>query len=146
MRLFNIWIVRVNFVLEFSFGQFRAKNKSVRLYNEGQSSLVGWVFYGSVCDSFIWRCSFFIGVIMRNLFLSGSASVIFGCCAAHAQSAQVTYTYDDLGRVIEVQYAGGSRLEYDYDAADNRNAVTLYDPSGQVVTTPPPTPPRRTFG
>ena len=69
-----------------------------------------------------------------------SVSVLSCGGGAYAQSTQVTYTYDDLGRVTEVQYPDGSRLAYDYDAADNRNAVTLYDPSGQVVTTPTPTP------
>ena len=81
---------------------------------------------------------------MRPNVMNAASSLVLAAAisvgAAHAQSAQVTYTYDDLGRVTEVQYPDGSRLAYDYDAADNRNAVTLYDPSGQVVTTPPPTP------
>lgn len=41
----------------------------------------------------------------------------------------VNYTYDELGRVIRVQYVGGLNngrvIVYSYDAAGNRSAVVV---------------------
>jgi YD repeat-containing protein len=39
-------------------------------------------------------------------------------------TTQLTYTYDDLGRLETVTYDDGSVVEYDYDETGNRTAVT----------------------
>ena len=44
----------------------------------------------------------------------------------------MTYTYDDLNRLVEVVYGDGSRIHYTYDAKGNRIGKTI-----QAETTPP---------
>lgn len=39
-------------------------------------------------------------------------------------SNRVTYTYDDLDRLIKVQYLNGSVINYSYDAAGNILSIT----------------------
>lgn len=39
-------------------------------------------------------------------------------------SNRVTYTYDDLNRLIKVQYLNGSVINYSYDAAGNILSIT----------------------
>jgi YD repeat-containing protein len=56
-----------------------------------------------------------IGVV---LFLSMLAF------SAGADPGTVTYTYDDLGRLIRVDYGGGIRIDYAYDAAGNLLSLT----------------------
>jgi YD repeat-containing protein len=38
----------------------------------------------------------------------------------HACAYTVSYTYDDLYRLIKVDYGNGETIEYTYDAAGNR--------------------------
>jgi YD repeat-containing protein len=42
----------------------------------------------------------------------------------------VTYTYDALGRLIQVTYANGTTIIYNYDAAGNRKSVVIHCASG----------------
>lgn len=44
--------------------------------------------------------------------------------AAEQNSTQVTYTYDDLNRLIKVSYENGSNINYFYDAAGNITSIT----------------------
>ncbi len=44
--------------------------------------------------------------------------------AGMAQAGTTTYKYDALGRVIEVDYADGSIVYYEYDSAGNRTKTT----------------------
>jgi len=46
-----------------------------------------------------------------------------GLSASQALAGDTTYTYDALGRVIEVNYPDGSKITYTYDAAGNRTQV-----------------------
>jgi len=43
---------------------------------------------------------------------------------AHATNSVVSYKYDALGRVTEVDYPSGKSIKYSYDAAGNRTLVT----------------------
>jgi YD repeat-containing protein len=64
------------------------------------------------------------------LLVSGA---LIGAAPASAQT--VTYNYDALGRLIEVQRPDGSKTTYAYDAADNRTSVV------STAASPPPPPP-----
>lgn len=65
---------------------------------------------------------------------------VFACsvsaivCGASAQAADVTYTYDALGRLKTADYSNGQQVDYSYDAAGNRTQVTANGPN-----TPPTT-------
>lgn len=37
-----------------------------------------------------------------------------------ASGGSVSYTYDDLGRLVEISYSDGARIAFTYDAAGNR--------------------------
>ena len=87
------------------------------------------------------------------LIVGGSLS------SAHSQS-NVTYEYDDLGRLVRSVYGNGGLREYHYDAAGNRRSVftlvagagtsdtvgvtaadgamiAVYTPSGPIMVTVP---------
>lgn len=59
---------------------------------------------------------------------------VFYCQAAF--SATISYTYDDLHRLIKVDFGNGTVIEYTYDAAGNRisqtvpNRPPVFDPIG----------------
>ncbi|WP_247717913.1 RHS repeat domain-containing protein [Qipengyuania proteolytica] len=55
-------------------------------------------------------------------------SVLFGfglLMAAPAQAGEITYRYDELGRLVEVRYPNGSVMAYSYDANGNRSLVSV---------------------
>jgi large repetitive protein len=64
------------------------------------------------------------------------AAAIFGtlCAIGHAHAQAVTYTYDQLGRVVTVTNADGKQVVYRYDAAGNR---TQHIVSATTVNRPP---------
>lgn len=59
------------------------------------------------------------------IVFSASVAVVSPVLAAEVAN----YTYDELGRVIRVQYVGGLNngrvIVYSYDAAGNRSAVVV---------------------
>lgn len=38
-------------------------------------------------------------------------------------AGSVTYSYDNLGRLIEITYSNGKKIKYTYDASGNRVTV-----------------------
>lgn len=48
-------------------------------------------------------------------------AALFAAPASQAETAQ--YTYDELGRLIQVVYSNGKTITYSYDAAGNRTAT-----------------------
>lgn len=53
----------------------------------------------------------------------GLAISQLGIIADYAHAADITYSYDSLGRLSQAQY-GNTTLKYTYDAAGNRTSVT----------------------
>jgi hypothetical protein len=70
------------------------------------------------------------------------ATALAGAASALANETQ-TYTYDDLGRLVEVAYSGtinaGNKHAMCYDSTDNRTRYRS-DPAGAGVTCPEPVP------
>ena len=63
---------------------------------------------------------FFFKFAIVGVMLAGASAV-----APAWASDSVIYTYDSLGRVTTVTYAGGTTITYSYDAANNRTSVTV---------------------
>jgi YD repeat-containing protein len=61
--------------------------------------------------------------MLTRFFLCLLLSFLLIAPAAHAASA--SYTYDALGRVIQVVYDNGMKIVYIYDAAGNRTVQTV---------------------
>lgn len=73
-------------------------------------------------------------VSRRCAFLGASAWVLTQA-TAHAEN--VTYEYDELGRLIRVTYANGTIVAYTYDAAGNRQVVAQNLPGSAFTATLP---------
>lgn len=77
--------------------------------------------------------------LLATLFIAGLMTVTGYPVIADAADYTTTYTYDDLGRPISVNI-GGSTADFAYDAAGNRNVVSLSPgttaPSVVVVSPP----------
>ena len=60
----------------------------------------------------------------------GAAILFFLCLEGSSPSsaASITYTYDNLGRIIQVTYSNGRVITYTYDAAGNRQTYTVTAP------------------
>lgn len=72
----------------------------------------------------------FIGKLgLGVLWLSATSLTMLG--ETLAQNAGV-YTYDELGRVVRVDYNNGLSVEYDYDDVGNRNSVDIVAPTYSV--------------
>lgn len=71
-----------------------------------------------------------MGAFLRALW----GGVSLACIATAAPAVDVSYTYDALGRLVRVDYAGGSSVIYNYDAAGNRITVV----TGSVNSAPTP--------
>ena len=75
------------------------------------------------------RVGLLSGMALVGTLLSGHPAI--------AQSS-LSYSYDALGRLVEVKEANGAVTTYSYDAAGNRTQVTS---SGVPAPVPPPPPP-----
>ncbi len=73
--------------------------------------------------------------MLRKFAALAAGAVILGL-AMPAAAGTTSYKYDDLGRVIEVDYPDGSIVTYQYDAAGNRIQVTRTAGQVQVVVVP----------
>ena len=62
--------------------------------------------------------------------------MLCGVAATAALASDVTYTYDALGRLVRVEYAGGSAIVYNYDAAGNRTSVVYNGTNGAPTANP----------
>lgn len=63
-------------------------------------------------------------------------AVLAGLCATTGEAADVSYTYDMLGRVIRADYSNGNSTLYTYDAAGNRITVATSVLSAQPTAVP----------
>lgn len=71
--------------------------------------------------------------ISKTLILPAFAVMLTLASVAFSQQA-VTYSYDQLGRIIAVTYADGKQIVYAYDAAGNR---TQHVVSASTINRPP---------
>lgn len=74
-----------------------------------------------------------MGLKLRTLC---AGLVLLGTTATAALADDVTYSYDALGRLTRVMYAGGSTIVYNYDAAGNRTSVVYNGTNGAPVANP----------
>jgi YD repeat-containing protein len=65
-----------------------------------------------------------------NIAKIGTAVLMFLCLAqiSPSSAAAIMYTYDTLGRVVQVTYSNGRVITYTYDAAGNRQTYTVTAP------------------
>jgi YD repeat-containing protein len=56
--------------------------------------------------------------------LTLAAALLLGS-AAPSFAASASYTYDALGRLVQVTYDNGTTIVYSYDAAGNRTAKSI---------------------
>jgi len=74
---------------------------------------------------------------MKSQFRALGAGLLLSCAMCGAALADdVTYSYDALGRLTRVEYAGGSSVVYNYDAAGNRTTVVYNGTNGSPVASP----------
>jgi YD repeat-containing protein len=67
------------------------------------------------------------------LFLSMTVIGLLIASVVSSYAASATYTYDELNRLIRVEYADGTIIDYFYDEVGNRTSRQ------QLETTPPTT-------
>jgi len=60
-------------------------------------------------------------IVMSSRFIKTTVLVAFLCLlpAAPALAGSAQYTYDNLNRLIQVQYNDGTTIQYSYDAVGN---------------------------
>jgi YD repeat-containing protein len=66
-------------------------------------------------------------------WIAGVGWALLLCMAAWfdvAQGETITYTYDNLNRLISAKYDNGQEIKYTYDEAGNILSVTTKAPSG----------------
>ncbi len=66
-----------------------------------------------------------IVVILNRILIILFFLVVVLVKVAHGASATLTYGYDDLGRLISVDYGGGKSAAYTYDAAGNMTQMNV---------------------
>ena len=71
--------------------------------------------------------------LRRTLFLVLTIIVFLFTSVIASYGESATYVYDELNRLIQIRYGGGTVINYSYDQAGNRIAETIPD------TTPPTT-------
>ena len=73
------------------------------------------------------RHALFISIVFITLFL-------IPVITSHAET--INYTYDELNRLIRVEYGDGTTIQYTYDKAGNRQQKTIIDdvpPTGTIT-------------
>ena len=66
-----------------------------------------------------------LSLIQRNLAVSLTITALLFCLMLVPPSHAVTFVYDDLNRLSQVDFGDGRVIEYTYDAAGNRESRTL---------------------
>ena len=54
-----------------------------------------------------------------------AALFLLGTITGSATAADIYYSYDALGRLVQIVYPSGKTVTYTYDAAGNRTSVTV---------------------
>lgn len=80
-----------------------------------------------------------------HVLLLVALAVVSGALPNHIFAGSVTYTYDDLNRLIKVQYDDGTTISYMYNEVGNRLVKSVFIQSPPVAddqngSTPPDTP------
>ena len=70
------------------------------------------------------------GTHMNKHLISSILVVLLVAIAVAGYTNDVTYTYDQLNRLIAVEHSDGYRIEYTYDEIGNRTAKNVTLPSG----------------
>lgn len=63
-----------------------------------------------------------------------TGAVCFALLAAPANAGQIQYTYDKLGRIVEVRYSNGTTVTYSYDPNGNRTLVSVTGSPNSAVS------------
>lgn len=63
----------------------------------------------------------------KIVFLAATVSV-FLAVSHPSDAATIAYTYDSLGRVVQVTYSNGRVITYTYDQSGNRVTYTVTSP------------------
>lgn len=74
----------------------------------------------------------------RHILLSGITFItvlLISVITSFAES--INYVYDDLNRLIQVQYENGAKIEYTYDEVGNRLLKQISDTGAPVTTASP---------
>jgi YD repeat-containing protein len=76
--------------------------------------------------------------IRHGLLISIAVIGLFFTSVLTSYAETVNYIYDELNRLIRVEYGDGTKIMYTYDEAGNRKYVGLYDTLPPVTTATPP--------
>jgi YD repeat-containing protein len=68
----------------------------------------------------------------RNLTITGLIIVGMLAIPSLGHAEQVTYSYDDLNRLIKTDYGNGNVIDYAYDAAGNRTTQKVTTATNQL--------------
>lgn len=72
-------------------------------------------------------------------YLSGTflwCAILAIVSSAHATSAKISYTYDAIGRLTEVNYDTGQEMKYGYDPAGNIIKISNWTAASETVVAP----------
>lgn len=62
---------------------------------------------------------------MKRILRAGVIFASLLACAPSAFAGTTSYTYDEQGRLVLVQYPNGSTVSYTYDNAGNRTQIVV---------------------
>ncbi len=69
----------------------------------------------------------------KNILIISIIFLLTAVISGQSYAATVTYTYDSLNRITNVDYGNGNTEKYTYDAAGNRISLTLSPPDISVL-------------